>query len=286
MEFFKFDINRLILSPANIYWKKKSGDPILVSTKYSIFNAEIIHKLMENNQELYIEESFDLEFIDTMTQLLNHFDFSYSIKTKANMKHIFLSKLKNKVIDQEISQLELNYICLQLFSGNPAELYKGYIEQNFDLFNRALTVASSTIMCSLYLGYYNISFLRNLFDLIIYENMLIYEKNKNSGNIVEFLKQYQNMPELTTTYFRAANQINKSLNIENNIFFERPDGQGLLGLMIEDLPDSEALFCFFNNLFAANYNPQDKNILCKINQNDIIINNKINKSIINMLGEC
>ena len=168
-----------LLAPGNIFWKKISGQEVLISKKGDLCNLNLIEKIQLSKQKVLIEDEVDRTMLLHAKELFHAYEEEILMKKKIEYKNKIFQFLEENFIKNEKTQFEFNLIFWMTFSNVEFSDGAKFVEKDRDCFIRSLTIASNLTFMAMLLGYYEMNFLKNLFSKTI--NDYFYLLDKNSG---------------------------------------------------------------------------------------------------------
>ncbi len=111
-----FEISKNLLSPGDVYWIKKSGAEILISSKGDILNLNLISKLEKQSEKVVIENYIDETDLLEIKELFDRFQAELLIKDKNFYREKIFKFFYKKIVDENKSDNELNIIFWKMFS--------------------------------------------------------------------------------------------------------------------------------------------------------------------------
>lgn len=237
-----------LLSPADIYWQKRSGNTVLISRKGEMLNTALLKKLEAADEKINIENSIDLEIPLHFEALFEKYNSELLIKDKMQWRMKILHQLKVEFLDKKRDQLQFDFLTWNLFSNIPLEIAQGFINRDASLFKRNLSLTTTYVWIAFLLGYYDTSFLKSHFS----DSLTMLMKIGESLNVLSLKERLE--------YFRLCEKFNEAESLElselldkDDYFklscFERLDGSGLLGFNENELNDLEKVMSNLQRFF-------------------------------------
>ncbi len=162
-----FEISKNLLSPGDVYWIKRSGEEILISSKGDILNLNLISKLDQQSQKVVIENYIDETDLLEIKELFDRFHVELLIKDKNVYREKIFKFFYKKIVDENKSDNELNIIFWKMFSELGFEFGSKLVEKDRDYFDRALTVGALSVLGIMLMGYYELNYLKKTYSDII-----------------------------------------------------------------------------------------------------------------------
>jgi hypothetical protein len=267
------DISDDLLAPGNIYWKQKSGKEILISAKADFLNFEMLEKMSHSEKVLLIEDSIECELNNKILKFFREYESEISVKEKLRLRKDINLLLMENFYQSEKSQFEFDQLCWKLFSEISREDGKKFLDLDKDFFKRSMSMASSYTICAFLIGYYDESFLRN-----IYNNTIVNIMNIGSDHVVTELKEKLEVIRAKVNITDEDKQFIESIidkkSFEQGLLFEKLDGSGLMKINMHEMSDLELILSSLNSYFHFN-NLEYKNILGAIHDESFSINKKV-----------
>lgn len=238
-----------ILSPGNIFWKKNNGTDVLISKKGDVLNHELIQKFIKADYNLVLEDSIDLSFHDSMYSLYVRYSEELLMRDKIKYREEIIENLRVEFVQKKKSQFEFNHMAWKFFSQFNNSDAAAFIEKDKELFSRNVSIASSYTFCAFLLGYYETSFLSNLYTSTLKNLMEL-------GNSVQVLTlkekiEYLRMQEsFNSEDFKCVEEIASPSLIKSTMLFERYDGSGMRQINSREMNDLEIIFVAINRNFG------------------------------------
>lgn len=271
------NIRNEVLSPGNIFWKKNNGTDLLISKKGDVINFDLIHKIMNADYLLTLEDSIDLAFHDSMYSLYVNYSEELLMKDKMRWRLEIIENLQNKFLDKNKTQFELNHLAWKFFSKFTNAETLTFIKKDKELFSRNVSIASSYTFSAFLLGYYDSSFLSNLFTSTFKSLMDLGETFEvlTFKEKVEKLRLKDNLNPLDHKFIR---EIATSNIIKHTMIFERYDGSGLREINSREMSDLDIVFVAINRHYS--FGCEDKSdILSEIKNGNFFCVSKILKML-------
>lgn len=251
-----------ILSPGNIFWKKKSENLVLVAAKSDFLNLELIRKLSDANHELFIEKQIDLELQEEFYRLFAQHKHELLITDKAQWRKSLRSFFTKRMCSDEISQLELNQLTWKVFSNVGREKAKQFLDQDIQLFNRAMSITTSYTLCAFMLGYYSDAFLSQLFNET-FLSLVEIDREMPICSLkakLEKIRTADSWQDEEKTLLSSVYHLTKK---QNCLLGERFDGSGVLQVKKIEMTDLEIVMVALNEHYAY-VETVEKNIFYEI----------------------
>ena len=270
-------IKNEILSPGNIFWKKNNGMDLLISKKGEILNFELIKKITDAGYDLVLEDSIDLAFHDSLFSLYVKYSEELLMKNKMKWRLEIIESLITGFIKKKKSQFELNHLARKLFSQFNNSEITDFLARDNDLFIRNASIASSYTFCAFLLGYYESSFLSNLFTST-FKNLM------ELGNGVELIVRKEKIEHLrmqdsfTSLDYKFIEELASPVIIKSTMIFERYDGSGIRKINSREMNDLEIIFVAINRNFGIGCE-DTSNILSDIQNGELVCDNAILKML-------
>lgn len=274
------DLKGLLLSPGNIYWKRKEGKLVLISKKDNFLNIELIEKLEKAKQELSIENQIDSLIQEEFSSFFKSYQTYLLIKEKKPFRDNILNLFATKLCKENVSQLEINQMAWKIFSMINKEGSKKFFSDDLDFVNRSMSVATSLTFCVFMLGYYDDLFLSKLYTETFLKLMDLNEsiplhilKDK-----MEKVRINDNWQAEEESFLRDVYQFEYD---EYFLIHERYDGSGINKIMKKEMSDLEMLLVALNEHYSY-LNPPKNNIFWDI-ENSLL---RCDVEILKQLKKC
>lgn len=271
------DLKLFLLSPGNIFWKKISGEEVLISKKGDLCNLNLIKKIQSSNQKILIENEVDRVLLKQLAELFKSFEEELLMPKKIVEKNKIIEVVKSSFVESPKTQFELNLVFWNIFSKISFADGEDFANQDRDCFTRSMTIASLTTFFAILLGYYEMNFLRGLYSKIIidYKTLL---QNKTGMTVKNILEKFRNndLNELDlASYFNIS---------KDNLFFEKTDGTGVLEYKTSELSDIENIYVQINN-GICHVKDVEENILFKMKNENNFLDQKYSNVFKKYFGE-
>lgn len=268
------EISDDLLAPENIYWRRKEGIEILISTKADILNFEMLEKLSLSKQTLLIEESTDYEIYKEFVAMFKEYESEISIKSKLKWRKKLISILMEHYYFTDKTQFELDQLCWKVFSEFDKHTGKEFLNRDCDYFKRTISVASSYALCALLLGYYDETFLRKIYNSTIV-NLMNIGPDKVISSLKENLELIRKKSSLETDDKSFISAVVDDKNFEQKFLFEKFDGSGAMTINIHEMSDLELVLSSLNYYFHFEDTSERKNILAAMKDSSFHIEKRI-----------
>ena len=274
-------IKNEILSPGNIFWKKNNGIDLLISKKGEVLNFELIKKIINAGYDLVLEDSIDLEFHDSLFSLYVKYSEELLMKNKMKIRQEIIENLISGFIDKKKPQFELNHLARKFFSQFNNSETTAFIEKDKDLFSRNTSIASSYTFCAFLLGYYEASFLSNLFTST-FKNLMELGSGVEIITLKERIDYLRMKDSLNLLDHKIVEEIASPLVQKSTMIFERYDGSGMRQINSREMNDLEVVFVAINRNYGVVCEDND-NIINEIQNGKFACVSKISKMLQNVL---
>lgn len=253
-----------LFSPGNIYWKKKSGEEVLVSGKSDILNLKMLQKLFQSNSLILIEDAIDFSSHEKIIQAFNNYKTELLIPKKLQWRSSINTFLLNDYYHSSRSQFDLNQLCWKLFSKISKEQSEVFINRDRDYFLRSISIATSYTLCAYLLGHYSERYLTQIYNSTLLSQMEI-GKSELISELKNRLEDIRQKESLTTEDKDYLKSIIDSNQIEQCLYFLKDDGSGVMPINKHELSDMELVLTSLN--FYYHFGAIDsKNILADIKE--------------------
>jgi hypothetical protein len=260
-------INKEILSPGNIFWKKNSGNDVLISKKGDVLNHHLVQKLVTADCELFIVDAIDFDHHNAMYALYVKYSEELLMRDKIKLREELIENLHQEFIETPKSQFELNQLAWKFFSKFTNEDIKLFIEKDSALFKRHLHVASSYAFCAFLLGYYEPTFLSNLFTTTL-KNLMELGESIHVMSLKEKIEYLRMQDSFNEDDFKNAVDIGSDDQISKTMIFERYDGSGINHINSREMSDLEIILVALNRNYGFD-EAEHTNVLTEIMNGEI-----------------
>lgn len=276
-------LSTFVLSPGNIFWKKANGTELLLSAKNGLLNIEMISKLQKAGHHLEIKEQINFKIIDNFKLLFNEYKSTELLGDKIKITNQILSLMNSYLIQVNPKQSDLNHLCLILFSEIPQSKLINYVNMDFEYFVRSQNIASSFVIISFILGYYDLMFLKHMFNDTI-EDLMAIRQHVPGYFLTDSMTKFQK--ELTPPDNSLATLLNikNSISLKNLFIFERLDGKGLSNISANEMNNLEIIFCNLCYHYDFENNVTISNIIDQVIKAEFHLNKPLRNEIMNNLG--
>ncbi len=273
-------IKGYVLSPANIYWVRRSGEKTLVAQKADFLNHELIEKLTRSKHKFEVEDLIAAEFIDEIYIPFMSHRKELHIKDKLGWRNQLLMTFRKRLLAGENSQFELDQVMWKIFSRFSTDQSKSFLDKDIDLFKRSMAVASSLTLFAFILGHYHDEFLIQMYNQTFIDLFNVSEKET-------LISMKENLEYLRTKETLSKNQsvlLLKYYHKKKFIFNERYDGSGTMKVSDAEMTDLEILLVAFNAHFSYRQDP-NANILFQLRRGEFVCEPRIVKMILSVLDK-
>ncbi|MBC7712249.1 MAG: hypothetical protein H7177_02860, partial [Rhizobacter sp.] len=284
MKFSFKNIQHDLLSPGNIFWKKNSGDAVLISKKGEALNLDLLKKFFDSGKEIYLEDGIDIHVHFEMKALYDKYSEEILMRDKIQWRDKLIAIFRKEFIEKEnVVQFELDQLAWKLFSN--LELPEGliFIERDADLFRRHLSVASSYTYCAFLLGYYEPAFLNRLFSKTL-QNLMELGASARILTLKEKLEYLRLQESFSSEDYEYLKTIASDEILARTVMFEKYDGSGPRNLNSKEMSDLEVVFVAINSLFGFT-NDNQENIFNSIIKGDLNCGTRTLKMLQKILSE-
>ena len=276
------ELEREILSPGDLYWKKENGAEVLISKKGEMLNNGLLKKLSLQNQKLFIENAIDNNFIVKFQILFKQYESCIQIKDKNQWRSEIINSLKDCFIlsQENISQFDLDYLCHSLFSSiSNREVEIKFFANDYAYALRAYHIASSYVIIAFLLGYYDHFYLRKIYTTTI-QNFIELSKNREMISYKEKMDELKNKTTFSDEDLLYAKNEQFPTDQFKTILLEKFDGSGLFLIHAKEMTDLEIILLDLNSFFGFN-SSFELNILGQIKKGNF----NCKESILNLINE-
>ena len=267
------EISDDLLASGNIYWRQKSGTDILISAKGDLLNFEMLEKLASSDKDLIIEDSIEFKINKQFLKIFQKYSATISIKEKILARKEFNLFLIKVFYHSRRSQFELDQLCWKLFSNFSKEEGLKFIDRDRDYFKRSRSVASSYVMCAFLIGYYDVDFLRKIYNTTMIKFMNV-GKDQLMVELKESLEMLRVKGSLTPNDKNIITSLIDLNDFDQSFLFEKFDGSGIMTINIHEMNDLELILSSLNYFY--HFNEQDHlNILAAIHDGNFPIDKRL-----------
>lgn len=240
MDFKISQFKNSLLAPGDISWHKKSGEDVLISRKAEMMNIQLIKKLEAAREKVLLENPIDLDLQRRFEAMFEKYNSELLIKDKLVWREKIIHALRVDFIEKHRSQLDFDFMTWNIFSKIPLENGQKYIERDEKLFKRNLTITATYTWVAFLIGYYDTTFLSNLFSHAMTDsmNMGLEENVMTLKDKLEYLRMIDYFDEKD---FSEINELIPAESYKRLVLFERANGSGPLKLNIHELSDLELI---------------------------------------------
>lgn len=249
MKFTFTHIKDEILSPGNIFWKKNSGDDVLISKKGDVLNHPLIQKLFGADCDLFIVDGIDFDLHDVLFSLYVKYSEELFMRDKIKFRDELIEALRVEFVEKPKTQFEFNQLAWKFFSKFTNEDTQVFIEKDSVLFKRHLSVASSYTFCAFLLGYYEPAFLSNLFTMTL-KNLMALGTSIHVMSLKEKIEYLRMQDSFNTEDFKDSSDIGSEDQISKTMIFERYDGSGMKHINGREMSDLEIILVALNRSYG------------------------------------
>lgn len=267
MKFNFAHIKNEIMSPGNIFWKKNNGNDVLISKKGDVLNHQLIQKLITADCELFIVDGIDFDHHDAMFALYVKYSEELLMRDKIKLREELIENLRLEFVETPRSQFEFNQLAWKFFSKFTNEDAQLFIEKDSVLFKRHLHVASSYAFCAFLLGYYEPTFLSNLFTSTL-KNLMELGESIVVMSLKEKIEYLRMQDSFNADDFKSAIDIGSDDQISKTMIFERYDGSGIKHINSREMSDLEIILVALNRKYGFN-EAEHTNVLNEIMNGEI-----------------
>lgn len=276
-------LSTFVLSPGNIFWKKVNGTELLISAKNGLLNIEMIAKLKKAGHNIEIKDQIDFAIIDQFKFLFDNYKETELLGDRIGTTKKILELMQTYLIKTNPKQSDLNHLCLILFSEIPQSKLINYINMDFEYFVRSQNIASSFVILSFILGYYDLFFLQKMFNETI-EDLMNIRQHVPGYFLTDSMTKFHK--ELTPPDNSRATLLNikNSISLKNKFIFERLDGKGLSNISSNEMNNLEIIFCNLCYHYDFDNNVSITNIIDQVINAEFHINKPLRNELMNNLG--
>lgn len=271
-------IEGYVLSPANLYWIRRSGERTLLSQKADFLNFDLIAKLQSQKQKIEAEDLIPSEFIDEISSAFAAHRREVQIKDKIQWRKRLLFNFKKRLLSGENSQFEIDQVMWKIFSKFNIELTKSFLDKDIDLFKRSMSIASSYTLMAFVMGYYNDDFLTVLFNQIFSDLFNVSPQEP----LISLKERLETLRGKDTLGVEEVKLLERFYRQKSHLFNERFDGSGSKQIHYLEMTDLEKLLVALNAHFSFKQDPES-NILFQMRRGEFNCDEKVLKLILQTL---
>ena len=243
-------IKNQMLSPGNIFWKKRSGDLVLITMKGDVINHDLIHKLEAAQHEIIIENVSDPYQDFQLSAIYEKYCEELLMRNKIKWREQFIELLRVDYVVNQHSQFELNQIGWKLFSKFSNEEVKSFIQKDIGLFKRHLSIASNSTFIAFVLGYSEPTFLNKLFASTL-KNLMELGDSINVLGLKEKIEYLRLQDSFDEDSIESMKEIASDEVLSSTVLFERFDGSGPRKINSREMTDLEMVLVALNRSYGV-----------------------------------
>ena len=270
-------IKNEIMSPGNIFWKKNNGSDVLISKKGDVLNHQFIKKLVTADCNLFIVDGIDYDHHNSMYALYVKYSEELLMRDKIKLREELIEKLQVEFVGTSKSQFEFNQLAWKFFSKFNQVETLAFTEKDSALFKRHLNVASSYAFCAFLLGYYESSFLSNLFTTTL-KNLMELGDSIHVMSLKEKIEYLRMQDSFNEGDFENAVEFGSDVQISKTMLFERYDGSGINHINSREMSDLEIVLVALNRTYGFDEDDHT-NVLSEIMNGEIKCTDRILKML-------
>lgn len=233
-------IKNEILSPGNIFWKKRSGDLVLITQKGDVINHELIQKLENANHDIVMSDQIDPHQRHHLNTIYEKYCSELLMRDKISWRDQLIELLRVDFVVNQHSQFEFNQLAWSFFSNFSNEDIHQFVKKDSELFKRNLTIASNYTFTALVLGYYEPKFLSNLFTKTL-SNLMELGSAINVLSLKEKIEYLRMQDSFHEDDYESMKEIANDELLTSTVLFERYDGSGLRKINVREMTDLEII---------------------------------------------
>lgn len=257
-------IKNQMLSPGNIFWKKRSGDLVLITMKGDVINHDLIHKLEEANHEIVLENAADPYQGFQLNAIYEKYCEELLMRNKIRWREELIELLRVDFVVNQNSQFELNQLGWKFFSKFSNEETNSFIKKDIALFKRHLSIASNYAFIAFILGYYEPAFLSKLFMSTL-KNLMDLGDATNVLTLKEKIEYLRLQDSFDEDSFESLKEIANEELLSSTVFFERFDGSGPRKLNSREMSDLEKVLVALNRSYGVEVE-KNENVFLEISR--------------------
>ncbi|MBY0413232.1 MAG: hypothetical protein K2Q18_03660 [Bdellovibrionales bacterium] len=242
------DIENNLFSPGDIFWIRKEGKRSLITKKGDAFNYDLIKKLDEADHELFIEDE-DYNFYKILFEFFTHYNQSLLMKEKLYYRDEIIALFREEFIENKRTQFELNLVVWTMFSTFSRDKTYELTTKDNEILKRHLNVTSSYVLCAFFLGYYDMKYLKELFQTTLL-SLIDLGEGVQSLSLKEKLEYLRIQMSFTDETKDIVAQFSESDSMKKTMFLERYDGTGQRRMNYREMTDLQILLVALNQAYG------------------------------------
>jgi hypothetical protein len=212
-------------------------------------NHHLIQKLFSADYELLILDEIDFDLHNAMFALYVKYSEELLMRDKIKLREEIIENLRAEFVESPKSQFEFNQLAWKFFSNFTLEEIQLFIEKDSVLFKRNLQVASSYAFCAFLLGYYEPSFLSNLFMTTL-KNLMELGESIHVMSLKEKIEYLRLQDSFNEDDLKNAVDIGNDNQVSKTMIFDRYDGSGINHINSREMSDLEIILVALNRNYG------------------------------------
>ncbi|EQC47281.1 hypothetical protein [Bacteriovorax sp. Seq25_V] len=160
----------------DLFWNKKSGKKVLISSAGTFIDENFVKKLLEKNEVLEIVPFGNLEFQSEMKIILENLKSAEHEVNRVEVRENLQALLKNYIDDSySLAGIDLVIPFMEKMYAANKEVETIFLERNSELFIREVFIASTLICLAIEEGYLDFNFLRETFNTELTDSYFLAE---------------------------------------------------------------------------------------------------------------
>lgn len=172
----------------DIFWQKKSGKKILISTAGEFLDFNFVQKLLSKNESIGIQENFDRTMIHELEKILIELKNCEVESEKLCVRAKFLNFIN---LNSKESHLLLTGAMFNTFYEQAKEIEKIYLTNNSELLTRLVSVASITVSEALLSGYLDFKILKDIYNTVLISDVYLAQVKVNLSKVDIFKDEFR-----------------------------------------------------------------------------------------------
>ena len=276
-------IKNEILSPGNIFWKKRSGDLVLITQKGDVINHDLIQKLQDAHHDIVMNDQIDPHQRDKLNSIYEKYCSELLMRDKIGWRDQLIELMRVDFIVNQNSQFEFNQLAWDFFSTFSNDDIASFIKKDSELFKRNLTIASNYTFTAFVLGYYEPRFLSNLFTKTLKNLMEL----GNSTNVLSFKEKIEYLRMQDSFHeddYESMKEIANEDLLSSTVLFERYDGSGLRKINAREMTDLEVVLVALNRKYGFESSGSE-NVFLEISRDNFNCGPRLLKTLQKLLAK-
>lgn len=239
MNFTQLNLDNLIEHKflcGDIFWQKKSGKKILISTAGEFLDFNFVQKLLSKNESVEIQENFDRSMILELDKILIELKNCELESEKLCVRDNFLNFI---TLNSKETHLLLAGAMFNTFYEQAEEVEKIYFSNNSGLLTRLVSVASITVSEALLSGYLDFKVLKDIYNTVLISDVYLAQARVNFNQADIFKEE---LKEHAVKAIEFLDDSSKNAFLVNLLEFHEKDKEVLNNDIVRIRQSSEKLF--------------------------------------------